>query len=218
LILEAGSPEEGWHRGVLGIAAAKIAAEFRRPTLLLSHEEERSSGSGRGYGTTPLHQRLAPVAEKWALSFGGHSHAIGISVRREDWEPFREEARSAFASQRDDTEWMTVIEIDTDLAPEEIGEELARSLEKLEPHGMGNPRPTFILRQLAWNGKGKAVGDHGVRFSFGSNGNRIEAVGWTLGRLSRDERVGTFDVAAHLSWDRFIGGPSLTVLDMERVG
>lgn len=216
LIVEAGTPEEGWHRGVLGIAASKIAAEFCRPVLLLSREGENFSGSGRSWGTTPLHERLAPVAGRWATSFGGHSRALGLSVPAASWEAFCEEARNAFHDCRDEEEWTVEIEIDTALTPREVDLPLARSLGGLEPHGIGNPRPAFQLNSLTWDGRGRPVGERGVRFAFGSGEHRIEAVGWSLGLLPRAERSGTFDVIAHLADDRFTGGASLTVLGLER--
>ncbi len=217
LIVEAGTPEEGWHRGVLGIAASKIAAEFRRPVLLLSREGENVSGSGRSWGTTPLHERLAPVAGRWATSFGGHARALGLSVPAGVWEAFREEARGAFDALRDDAEWIPEVEIDTVLASREADLPLARSLARLEPHGIGNPRPVFLLRSLTWDGRGRPVGENGVRFAFGSGEGRIEAVGWSLGSRPRAERAGTFDVVANLADDPFTGGASLTVLGLERV-
>jgi single-stranded DNA-specific DHH superfamily exonuclease len=132
------------------------------------------------------------------------------------WEAFREEARNAFHAGRDDEEWTLEIEIDTALAPREADLPLARSLGGLEPHGIGNPRPVFLLRGLSWDGRGRPVGESGIRFAFGSGELRIEAVGWSLGSLPRAERSGTFDVIAHLADDRFTGGASLTVLGLER--
>ena len=217
LIVEAGTPEEGWHRGVLGIAATKIASEFRRPVLLLSLEGERAAGSGRSLGRTPLHERLSPVAGRWATSFGGHAKALGLTLPSAAWPEFREEARRVFAEARDDGEWVEEIEVDTELAPAEADLRLARDLRRLEPHGIDNPRPVFLLRGLTWDGQGRPVGKEGIRFAFGTGEERIDAVGWSLGSRPRAERSGIFDVVANLADDPFTGGASLTVLGLERV-
>jgi single-stranded-DNA-specific exonuclease len=216
LVVEAGTPEEGWHRGVLGIAASRISSEVRRPVLLLSREGDVVAGSGRSWGTTPLHDRLAPVARKWATSFGGHARALGLAVPASSWEAFRDEARRAFAASRDDAEWTTEIEVDTELGPLEADRALVASLGRLEPHGIGNPKPVFLLRSLSWDGRGRAVGESGVRFAFGTNGSRLDAVSWSLGSMPRADRAGSWDVSAHLAHDAFTGGPSLTVVDMVR--
>jgi single-stranded-DNA-specific exonuclease len=134
------------------------------------------------------------------------------------WESFREEAHAAFRACRYDDEWRPEIEVDTVLEPREADLALAKSLEGLEPHGMGNPRPVFLVAGLAWDGRGRPVGEKGLRFAFESGWGRIEAVGWSLAEIPRLERAGTFDVVANLAHDAFTGGPSLTVLGMERAG
>ncbi len=215
LIIEAGSPEEGWHRGVLGIAASKIAAEFQRPVLLLAREGDVLSGSGRSFGTTPLHERLAPVARRFTSSFGGHAKALGLTLPVASWAAFRDEAMAHFSSCRIDDEWVDTLEIDTELNPAEVDHGLAKALQALEPHGVGNPRPAFLLNGLSWDGRGRPVGARGLRFFFAANGTRLDAVGWSLGALPRPLRSGTFDVVANVAHDTYSNGPSLNVLSLE---
>ena len=62
----------------------------------------------------------------------------------------------------------------------EADDVLARALERFEPHGQENPKPLLGFRGLEWDGRGRAVGDRGLRVSFASNGRRLDAVGWTL--------------------------------------
>jgi len=217
LVVEAGTPDEGWHRGVLGIAASKIAQEVSRPVLLLALEDGRAAGSGRSFGRTPLHERIAPVARRHAADFGGHHAAIGLSVPTEGYEAFREEAQAAFAAARDDREWSVVYEADTELSPAEVTPALIEALSKLEPHGMGNPRPLFLLSSLAWDGRGRPVGEKGLRVSFERDGLRLDAVGWSLGAIPGPERRGKWNVLASVAQDTFLGRPGLTVLDAVRV-
>ena len=217
LVVEAGTPEEGWHRGVLGIAASRVAQALHRPVLLLSRENGRVGGSGRTCGRTPLFDRLAPVARRHAADFGGHHAAIGLSVPAAGFETFRDEAQAAFAEARDDEEWSVVYEADTLLAPSEVSPALVEALARLEPHGMGNPRPLFLLPSLRWDGRGRPVGQRGLRVTFECDGIRLEAVGWSLGAIPGPERRGTWDILANVSHDAFLGRPGLTVLDAVRV-
>lgn len=218
LVVEAGRPEEGWHRGVLGIAASRVAQALHRPVLLLSRENGRVGGSGRTCGRTPLFERLAPVARRHGADFGGHHAAIGLSVPAAEFEAFRDEAQSAFAGARDDEEWSVVYEADTVLAPSEVTPELVEALSRLEPHGMGHPRPLFLLPSLRWDGRGRPVGERGLRMTFERDGLRLEAVGWSLGTIPGPERRGIWDILANVSHDAFLGRPGLTVLDAVRVG
>jgi len=213
LVVETGTPEEGWHRGVLGIAASKVAQTVFRPVLLLSREDGRVGGSGRTWGRTPLHERLAPVARRHEAEFGGHHAAIGISVAASAFEAFRNDAKEAFARSRDEEEWSVVLEADAPLRAAEVTPELVAPLGRLEPHGMGNPKPLFLLRSLSWNGRGRPVGEHGLRLVLEGEGVRLDAVGWSLGRIPPAGRAGTWDVLANIALDAFLGRPALTVLD-----
>ena len=94
---------------------------------------------------------------------------------------------------------------------------LVDALSRLEPHGMGNPRPLFLLPSLAWDGRGRPVGERGLRVSFERDGIRLEAVGWSLGTIPGPERRGKWDVLANVAHDAFLGRPGLTVLDAVRV-
>jgi single-stranded-DNA-specific exonuclease len=213
LVVEAGTPDDGWHRGVLGIAASRVAHDVARPVLLLAKEEGRVGGSGRTWGRTPLYDRIAPVARRHAADFGGHHAAIGLSVAAEGFDAFREEAQAAFAAARDEEEWSVVFEADAELSPGEVTPSLVEALSSLEPHGMGNPRPLFLLRGLAWDGRGKTVGEKGLRLSLERDGARLEAVGWSLGTIPGRSRCGRWDVLANVAHDAFLGRPGLTVLD-----
>ncbi|MFN7987471.1 MAG: single-stranded-DNA-specific exonuclease RecJ [Thermoanaerobaculia bacterium] len=216
LVLEAGTPDEGWHRGVLGIAASRVAHDLARPVLLLAREDGRVGGSGRTWGRTPLYERIAPVARRHGAEFGGHHAALGLSIAASGYEAFREEAQAAFAAARDEEEWSVVYEADTELEPGEVTPELVDALARLEPHGIGNPRPLFLLRSLSWDGRGRPVGEKGLRVGYVRDGVRLEAVGWSLGTVPGPERRGTWDVLANVSHDAFLDRPALTVLDAIR--
>ncbi|MBK8598674.1 MAG: DHH family phosphoesterase [Holophagales bacterium] len=161
----------------------EVAQALHRPVLLLSREEGRVGGSGRTCGRTPLYDRLAPVARRHDADFGGHHAAIGLSVPTAGFDAFRKEAKAAFAEARDDEEWSVVYEADTQLAAAEVTPALVEALSRLEPHGMGNSRPLFLLPALSWDGRGRPVGERGLRVSFQGDGVRLDAVGWSLGTI-----------------------------------
>jgi single-stranded-DNA-specific exonuclease len=214
VIVEAGAVAEGWHRGVLGIAASRVAQQTGRPALLLSIDGDAVSGSGRSFGRTPLYERVAPVASRYTKEFGGHAAALGLTVPRASWGAFREDLRAAFAAARDDEEWTEELYVDTDLGAPEADDTLARALARFEPHGQENPRPLLLLRGLTWDGRGRPVGEAGLRVSFASAGRRLDAVGWNLAEIPAAARAGRWDVAANLSIDSFTGLPGLTVVDL----
>ncbi len=213
LVVEAGRPEEGWHRGVLGIAATRLAQEVRRPVLLFSTAEGRAAGSGRTWGRVPLYDRLRPVALRHATDFGGHAAALGVTVPEERFDAFRREALAAFSAARSEDEWRTELVADTELDPSEVDRALTDGLALLEPHGAGNPKALFLLRGLRWDGRGRRVGPRGLRIAMRAGGVRLDGVGWELAEEQERfrEAVG-WDVLANVALDRVSGRPELNVL------
>ena len=214
VVVEAGPASEGWHRGVLGIAASRVAQQVGRPVLLLSNDGDVVAGSGRSFGRTPLYERVAPVAARYTKEFGGHAAALGLTMPSASWKAFRDDLRAAFAEARNEEEWASELEVDTEVEAPEADEALARALGLFEPHGQENPKPLLLLRGLTWDGRGRPVGEAGLRVSFASSGRRLDAVGWNLGEIEGSSRAGRWDVAANLAIDSFTGRPGLTVVDI----
>ncbi len=214
VVVEAGDTADGWHRGVLGLAASRVAEHVRRPVLLFSRDGDHVGGSGRTWGSTPLFARVAPVATRFATEFGGHDAALGMTLPAAVWDAFRESLRSVFASARDDAEWENDTVADAELAAEEVTEELAACLARFEPHGAGNPRPVYLLRDLRWDGSGRRIGPRGLRTVFASGPLRLEAVGWRLGDLPEGSRPVRADVGAHVVRDSYTGRPTLEVVHL----
>lgn len=212
VVVEAGDADAGWHRGVLGLAASRVAERVRRPVLLFSREGDRLSGSGRTFGRTPLFARVAPVAAQFATEFGGHHAALGMSLAASRWNAFRDALRTSFAESRDDREWEAETVSDAQIAATEVTGELADALLRFEPHGAGNPRPLLLLRGLGWDGRGRRIGPRGLRTVFSAAGTRLEAIGWSLGEIPDRERPPRVDVAAHVVRDSYTKEPGLEVV------
>ena len=90
--------DAGWHRGVLGIAASRLAREYHRPVLLFGFEGERASGSGRSIPGVSLHGILKELAGHFD-EFGGHEQAVGASLPVARFDAFRRAARDVFRAR-----------------------------------------------------------------------------------------------------------------------
>lgn len=167
----------GWHRGVLGIAASRLAREYRRPVLLFAVEGDKASGSGRSIPGVALHDTLKEISHLFS-DFGGHDQAIGASLPASRAEELREVARALFAERIPRSCFQPVEEADAELPIEAVGEDLWRHLALLEPHGVGNPRPVFAARLHA-AGPFRALGETGKRGRLRSLGGDLDCVCWT---------------------------------------
>jgi single-stranded-DNA-specific exonuclease len=146
--------EDGWMQGIVGIVASRITEKYGLPSILISFEgavlgdpspDDVGKGSGRSVKGLNLVEALADCRDL-LLRFGGHELAAGLTVRRDDIPAFREKI-NAYAAERL-TEDMTAVRFEADGVAEisDLTMGLAEELETLEPFGVGNPTPLFILR------------------------------------------------------------------------
>jgi single-stranded-DNA-specific exonuclease len=135
-----------WHRGVVGIAAGRLAREFHRPTILLSVDGESAGGSGRSIAGIELFELLRPWSDR-LRRFGGHAQAIGLTADTAELETLRSEWEREAAGWPDDL-LRRRTEYELELRPEELTLELVAELETLGPFGVGNRTPLARLGPL----------------------------------------------------------------------
>ena len=137
---------EGWHAGVVGIVAARLAGEFRRPTVLLTLEGEEGHGSGRSIEPVNLFEALSACGER-LCAFGGHAMAAGLRLKRGEVAAFTAEFEAAVAAQVGTDDLAPVLEIDAEVGLGEITRSLVDEFEELEPFGAGNREPVLADRE-----------------------------------------------------------------------
>lgn len=135
---------EGWHKGVLGLTAGRIAQRMHRPVLVIGIEGDRAVGSARSIPTIDLHSQLEAVGDLFA-HFGGHEFACGFSLDRAGIEPLRERLTRNFAALAEDL-FSRSVSVDAELTLGEIDVEFIAGHEMLQPFGAGNVQPMFLLR------------------------------------------------------------------------
>ncbi|MEI6632093.1 MAG: single-stranded-DNA-specific exonuclease RecJ, partial [bacterium] len=139
--------KEDWHQGVLGIVASKLADRFYRPTILISLNEDLSKGSGRSIKNFHLFDALVKC-RKFLDSFGGHSHAVGLLIAKDNIADFKRSINMIAQEKLLLEDLLPSLEVDMELELSDLNEELAGELERLEPFGTGNPEPLFYTRNL----------------------------------------------------------------------
>ena len=169
---------EGWHRGVIGIAASKIAERLNRPCVVFSIDGEVAHGSGRSIEAYHLLNGLT-ACEDLFEKFGGHSHAAGVTIRSARIEELRRRLNEHAASCLTAEDLEPSITIDLELKPEAVTFSLARQLDALEPFGAGNPRPVFMTRNLRCLSAPTVLKERHLKFRVAGPQNRpLEAIWW----------------------------------------
>lgn len=138
---------ETWQPGIIGLLAGRLCERYHRPVICLTKHEKKYVGSCRSIPEINIIERLQAHADLF-LNFGGHAQAAGLSIAPEKLD----ELRTKMISNIDDflkTNPITpYISIDTEINTEEISLENVAKLMTLEPFGMGNPKPKFLLKNL----------------------------------------------------------------------
>ncbi len=135
---------EGWHRGVLGIVAARLAERLHKPTLLLSFEDGFGRGSGRSVQGFHLRDALARCSEL-CLRYGGHHAAVGLEIEQDKLDALRVAINAAAAQMEHQA---PPIEVDGRASLDEMDSREVRKLDMLGPFGPGNRRPVFVTEDL----------------------------------------------------------------------
>jgi single-stranded-DNA-specific exonuclease len=138
----------GWHPGVLGIGASRIARRYHRPTIVIGFDENGlGKGSGRSIEGLNLVEALSCCAERLD-KFGGHEMAAGLSLREENLDLFAEGFRKAARELLSDEALQPCVRLDHEVAFTEIDMDFLQWHEMLQPFGNGNPQPLLLAREV----------------------------------------------------------------------
>lgn len=140
---------DGWHHGVLGIVAARLAETTGRPTLLLTTEGGRARGSGRSAGCLDLRRALSNCSDL-LTAHGGHAAAVGLELPVENLDRFREHINAVAGHE---VKPRKVESPDGCAAFDELDVRTLRQLDQLGPFGIGNPRPCFVTEGVRLLGR-----------------------------------------------------------------
>ena len=201
---------ENWHHGVIGIVSSKITDLYFKPSILLCYEDEIAKGSGRSIPGFDLHDALMKCQDS-IERFGGHAMAIGITIKKENFEKFSEEVEK-IAENAKINEIIPIINIDAKIDLNEISKEMVQSLKQLEPFGEGNKTPIFTFKNLKIDSiRSLTEGKH-IKMTLKDGNTIIDAIGFNLGCLADEYRIGDkIDVVGSLEINSFNGIDSLQI-------
>jgi single-stranded-DNA-specific exonuclease RecJ len=201
----------GWHPGVLGIVASRIARRYHRPTLVIGFDENGiGKGSGRSIEGLNLVEALSRCADRLD-KFGGHEMAAGLAVREENFDSFAEAFRKTTRDLLSEDALQPCVRLDHELAFTEIGLDFLRWHEMLQPFGNGNPQPVFLARGVEPVAPPRVVNDKHLIFRlrqgtrhrravyFDGAPNQLPPTPWDIAfRIRADEYEGETLIAMQI--------------------
>lgn len=196
-----------WIKGVIGPTASRLVEKFNRPVILLSSEGRSFCGSARsveGVNILDLVSESANYLEK----YGGHRGACGLTVLKSKFDVFLNSILGNANKSIKPEDLVRKIKIDAELFPGEISINSAHSLEKLEPFGMGNPRPIFSLSSVSIkNMRFVGAAKNHLSFSLEYGGKTYKAIYFNCDQDKKEmlNNHTLYDVALNLNVDFWNG-------------
>ena len=202
-----------WHTGVIGIVASKITELYYKPCILICFDEQSDigKGSGRSIPGFDLHEALMNCSDILE-GFGGHSMAVGVSISKSNFQILKERFEQ-MTSDANIKDIVPVIKIDMLLNIDDITTEIVENINLLEPFGEANKIPIFAFKNLKIDSIRSLTDGKHLKLILKSNNNTyIDAIGFNLGDLSTEYRIGDrVDVVGNLEINTFNGQNNLQI-------
>ncbi len=201
---------EGWHPGVVGIVAARVARHYNRPAIVMGIEPDGSArGSCRSIDEFDMLDGLNACAGHLSR-FGGHRMAAGLAVRPGALEAFREAFNAAAGTALSTVDLAPVQWIDAPVEAGDLDRDFMAALKKLAPFGQEHPEPVWALRGARVAGVPRVVGGNHLKLSVAAGGRTFEAIAFNYPLASLP--AGTVDIAFLLKENRWNGQTSLQLV------
>lgn len=183
LVLDA----DDWHHGVIGIVSSRITEKFSRPSILVSFKKTEAEsdaegdvgkGSGRSIKGLNLVDALVHCSE-YLVKFGGHELAAGLSVERDKLKAFRDKINEYARENLSEEDMIPTLEADAEIDFTDISLRFAEELQILEPYGVGNPTPAFVLKNVYVSEITPVSDGKHTRFVFTDGNSYVSAMYFT---------------------------------------
>ena len=191
--------DDAWHRGVLGIVAAKLAGEFHRPAILFAFEDGVGRGSARSVQGFNVLNAIRGCSDR-LRAFGGHAFAAGLEIARDQFDAFVEEFDRETSALNDHRDFVPTLRADLELPLASVDRELLHDLGRLAPFGEQNPAPVFVTRDVRVAGPPKSMGrkNRHLQMWINQGETSFRAIGFGMAAwLERLHDSSRIDIAYH---------------------
>ncbi|MFN2502344.1 MAG: single-stranded-DNA-specific exonuclease RecJ [Pyrinomonadaceae bacterium] len=169
---------EGWHQGVIGLAASRIAEKLHRPTIVISIKDGVGHGSARSIPNFHLLNALG-CCEELFEQYGGHAAAAGMKIKAENIPTMQKKLNEYAARTLSPDDLIPELKIDALVTSHSLCLDLVGQLGVFEPFGAGNPKPVFVTRNLVLRDEPYVMKDKHLKFRlWGEDNKQFDAVWW----------------------------------------
>ena len=211
---------EGWHRGVIGIAASKLVDAYHKPAIVLSIDGDVAHGSCRSITDFDMLGALERCSDLF-IRFGGHRQAAGLTMEAARVGEFRQRINAWADEVLEPDQLRPRLRIDSPLRLKAITPDLVRGLDALGPFGMGNPRPVFHAAPVEIVDGPRSLKERHLKMTFSQDGRRFRAIAWRAAERADflEKHKAGVDLAFSLDRNEYQGETylELTVADFRAI-
>ena len=201
---------EDWHHGVIGIVSSKITDLYFKPSILVCFEGEEGKGSGRSIPGFDIYESLTNCSENLE-KFGGHSMAVGVTIKKQNFEKFKEEFEK-YAQNSNICDIIPIIKIDEEVTLADVSIKAVEELKMLEPYGEANKTPLFMYKNLRIHSIRTLSEGKPIKLTLKDKNFYIDSIGFNLGHLAQEYQIGDkVDVVGFLEINKFNGRENLQI-------
>ena len=192
--------DRGWHPGVIGILAGRLAEKHHRPVVIISWDKlgiKPGVGAARSIAGFDLHAALE-ACDDYLLGHGGHAAAAGLSIEEGRLDGFRTAFCELAAEQINEAQRTAELAIDAEVPLSALTLQAVRQIEQLAPFGKDNPRPLLCTSGVDLAGPPKPIGGgHHLSLQLSQHGVKFRAVAFGAGHWADElsELNGPIDIA-----------------------
>jgi single-stranded-DNA-specific exonuclease len=212
---------EGWHRGVIGIAASKLVDTYHKPAIVLSIDGGVAHGSCRSIPDFDMLGALEQCSDVF-LRFGGHRQAAGLTMDAARVPEFRARINAHADAVLEPDQLRPRLRIDGPLGLRGISHELMVGLDAMGPFGLANPRPVFHAAGVEIVDGPRTLKDRHLKMTFSQDGRRFRAIAWRAADRADylTQHRAAVNLAFSLERNEFQGETylELTVADVKAAG
>ena len=173
--------KETWHKGVIGIVAARCVEKYYRPTVILTESNNKITGSARSVRDFDLYKAISSCSDLLD-KYGGHKYAAGLTLDKSNLAAFQERFEQVVSSTLTEEMLTPIIEIDTPIQFDAITPKFFSVLKQMAPFGPENQKPVFEAKNVSVINSLNNFKDRHIRFVAGQAGNEtmFNVVGFDL--------------------------------------
>ena len=204
--------KEGWQHGIIGIVASKLTEKYYKPTILLGIENGEATGSARSIKGFNIFEALIKCKDLMT-KFGGHEQAAGLSLDSDKVEILANEINKFADYNLTEDDMIENVNVEFELQENVINLNLVEELHKLEPFGLNNPNPRFIVRNYILKDL-KVIGKNQQHLKLSIEKEKsYECIGFNMSHLKSMYKVGDkVDVLFQLDENNYMGNRKVQFL------